>query len=174
MVVCCQYLNPPERRRVSVELEQAQQLAHTLLAEHNLTRWSFRFDHARQRCGSCNYSQREITLSRHFTRMNDATEVRATLLHEIAHALVGPGHGHNHTWRQTAQRIGAPVQATNLEAAMPTPRWSLMCEDCGRCVAQRHRRALKLDYTRCGYCGPKAGKLYWQASNAADRSVPLS
>ena len=145
-----------------MDLGQAQQLAERLLVEHALTGWSFRFDHARQRCGSCNYHTRQITLSRHFTALNSDHAVQATLLHEIAHAIVGPGHGHNRIWQETASRIGAPTEATNADATMPVPRWSLVCEDCGRCVAQRHRRALNLLYTRCGYCGPHAGKLFWQ------------
>ncbi len=144
-----------------MELADASQMARALLAQHELNHWSFRFDHARQRCGSCNYQTREVTLSRHFTALNSAREVRDTLLHEIAHALVGPGHGHNLTWRDTARRIGAPTRATNADAMMPAPRWSLICNDCGRQVAQRHRRVLNLTYTRCGYCGPHAGRLFW-------------
>ena len=40
-------------------------------------------------------------------------EVKNTLLHEIAHALVGPGHRHNRVWRQKAREIGCDAKVTH-------------------------------------------------------------
>lgn len=36
-----------------------------------------------------------------------AKEVHETILHEIAHALAGPGAGHGPKWREMARRVGA-------------------------------------------------------------------
>ena len=137
-------------------------LARRLLNDHRLSDWTVRLDHARQRCGSCHFHTREITLSRHFVEMNDEHEITATVLHEIAHALAGPGSGHGPAWRRVAKRIGAPVQATNDTARMPSPPWGLRCVQCTRIVARRHRRALNLDYVRCRYCGERDGELVWE------------
>ena len=43
---------------------------------------------------------------RHYVRHADIDHIRDTILHEIAHALVGPCHGHDAVWRQKAREIG--------------------------------------------------------------------
>jgi predicted SprT family Zn-dependent metalloprotease len=45
--------------------------------------------------GLCLYEPKAIELSLHFIERNAEDVIRDTLLHEIAHALVGPGHGHD-------------------------------------------------------------------------------
>lgn len=80
------------------------------MAQHGLAGWSFRFDHARRRFGSCRYRERVITLSRPLVLLNGVDEVRDTILHEIAHALT-PGDGHGGKWKSACRRIGArPVR----------------------------------------------------------------
>lgn len=156
-----------------MELEVAETLARHLMSQHGLSDWGIRLDHARQRCGSCHYTKREITLSKHFVRLNDDVEVRDTILHEIAHALVGPRTAHGPRWQQTAARIGAPVRATNTSAAMPEPAWHLQCESCLRIVAKRHRKKIRLQHARCSYCGLDRGVLRWLASDS-DHSLSPS
>src|SRR4051812_39417621 len=58
-----------------------------------LSDWSFGFDNARRRFGLCRYTLRRITLSKHFVPRNGPPEIWDTFLHEISHALCGPGHG---------------------------------------------------------------------------------
>lgn len=133
-----------------MELHRAAALADRLLGEHGLTGWTFAFDRARVRAGACHHHDRRITLSPHLTRVHDEAQVRETLLHEIAHALVGPRHGHDAVWRATAVAIGSSGQrcyAPGEEPAVPG-RWQ------GRCVAghvvHRHRRPSRvLVCTRC-------------------------
>src|SRR4051812_25930717 len=61
--------------------------------------------------GQCRYRTRTIQLSLAHVRLNDAVKVRETILHEVAHALVGPGHGHDRVWRAMAVRVGTrPVR----------------------------------------------------------------
>ena len=154
---------------------EAQALGQQLLRDHGLDDWHFAFDRARSRLGACHFGRREISLSRHFVKMNEAAEVEATVLHEIAHALCGPGAGHGPAWQATAHRIGAPVQATNISASMPEPRWHLRCLNCRTIVAKRHRRSLDLTRTRCRSCGIERGHLEWRASNIqAVSSSPLT
>ena len=38
-----------------------------------------------------------------------------TIRHEIAHALVGPGHGHSIVWQHAAKQVGADTSATYEE-----------------------------------------------------------
>ncbi|WP_130493046.1 SprT-like domain-containing protein [Motilibacter rhizosphaerae] len=104
-----------------MDLDDARRLAQALLAEHGLHDWTFRYDRARTRAGLCDARARVVSLSRALTELHDEAEVRETLLHEVAHALVGPGHGHDAVWRATARRIGAsgercvPATAARVE-----------------------------------------------------------
>ena len=76
---------PPKRR-----LQDVMDLAYRLLAEYGLQNWRVSFDHARRRAGLCNFSTRTISLSRHYAREATLEHITDTILHEIAHALVGP------------------------------------------------------------------------------------
>lgn len=68
--------------------------------------WTFDFDRAKRRAGLCNFTDRRITVSRYLAEKYELVEVRQILLHEVAHALVGPEVGHGPTWRSTAASIG--------------------------------------------------------------------
>lgn len=108
---------------------EVEALAQELMAQHGLLpQWSFAWDHARTRAGHCRFADHTITVSRPLLELYDVELVRETLLHEIAHALVGPGHKHDTVWRQTARRIGASGQV-RLPAGSPAPAapWHGMC-----------------------------------------------
>lgn len=68
--------------------------------------WRLHFDRANRRFGQCNYTLKQINLSRPLVHLNEAKTVEATIRHEIAHALVGPGHSHDAAWRRMAIRCG--------------------------------------------------------------------
>ena len=68
--------------------------------------WSFGFDHAKRRAGLCNFTARRITVSRHLALRFDDDEIHQILLHEVAHALAGPGAGHGPQWKRIAAEIG--------------------------------------------------------------------
>ena len=89
-----------------MDLRAALVLARALAAEHGLHDWSVTLDRAKARAGACRFAHRQISLSAPLTRLHTDAEVRDTILHEIAHALVGPRHGHDEVWRATAVRIG--------------------------------------------------------------------
>ena len=89
-----------------MQLQEARTLALALMAQHGLDGWRLVFDSAKTRAGVCRPGRREIGLSRHLTVLHSHDEVRDTVLHEIAHALVGPAHGHDAVWRATAVRLG--------------------------------------------------------------------
>lgn len=68
--------------------------------------WSFTFDRAKTRAGKCNFSKREISVSRYLAEKHSDEQVRQTLLHEVAHAKVGPHEGHGAGWQSYAEQIG--------------------------------------------------------------------
>ena len=81
-------------------------MAEQLLFEHHLTDWRVEFDGAKRRAGVCRFAEQVIGLSGPLTELHSEAEVRDTVLHEIAHALVGPAHAHDAVWRDIARRIG--------------------------------------------------------------------
>jgi predicted SprT family Zn-dependent metalloprotease len=130
-----------------MELGAAMTLATELMEEHGLRDWTVTLDRAKTRAGSCRWTGREISLSSHLTRLHDEAEVRDTILHEIAHALVGPGHGHDAVWRARAVAIGSSGRRCTSSDAPSVPGSWL-----GRCRAghlvHRHRRPTRLLFCR--------------------------
>lgn len=128
------------QRQVSSKrrLQSVLDLAHSLLVEHGLQNWRIGFDHARRRAGLCNFSTKTISLSRHYARQATIEHITDTILHEIAHALVGPRHGHDAVWRRKAKDIGcSAIRCHNL--TFVKARWVMICPN-GCFSVERHRR----------------------------------
>ncbi|NHA66822.1 SprT-like domain-containing protein [Phycicoccus flavus] len=132
-----------------MEVGHAVALGRRLLREHGLEGWTVVADRAKTRAGVCRFGRREIGISGPLTALHPEEEVRDTLLHEIAHALVGPEHGHDAVWRATAVRIGCSGERCVSPDAPRVPGdWV------GRCPAghekTRHRAPTRL--ASCGRC----------------------
>jgi predicted SprT family Zn-dependent metalloprotease len=136
-------------------------LACALLLTHGLQDWSFAFNRRKQEMGLCRFDSKRIELSIYFIERNSDDAVRDTLLHEIAHALVGPGHGHDRLWRQKCHEIGAKPERVCHEVNMPEGAWQATCGNCGM-IHHRHRRPKHLVGWHCRRCGRERGKLTWQ------------
>jgi predicted SprT family Zn-dependent metalloprotease len=122
-----------------MELRQARDMATQLLTQHGLHDWHVGFDRAKRRAGQCRYDEHVISLSAGLTRLHSADEVRETVLHEIAHALVGPEAGHGPVWQATARSIGSDASRCLAPDAPRLPGvWLGVCP-AGHTV-ERHRR----------------------------------
>ena len=128
-------------------LQAALDLAASLMKVHGLDGWSVRLDHARRRAGQCDYRKREISLSRHYVRHADRAHIRDTILHEIAHALVGPRHGHDAVWRRKAREIGCTANRCHT-LNFATEPWLMRCPN-GCFETGRHRRKAGLVCATC-------------------------
>jgi predicted SprT family Zn-dependent metalloprotease len=116
--------------------------------EHKLTGWRLHFDDARRRFGRCAYRAKQINLSRVLVKLNSEEKVRDTILHEIAHALAGPGVGHGQKWKVAAMSVGCnPQRCYGDDVVTPTATFTGTCPGCGRTV-ERHRRSK----IACGEC----------------------
>lgn len=145
-------------------LSEVTQMAKTLLAEHGLTQrgWIFDFDNAVKRCGCCNHRSRRITLSKHFATLNNEAIVKDTILHEIAHALVGPGHGHDYVWKAKAIEIGcSPLRCKSEhthEGFVKTPsKYIAICNSCNRL---HYRNRLPKYRVSCAQCSNRFDEKY--------------
>jgi predicted SprT family Zn-dependent metalloprotease len=132
-----------------MELEGARRMATALMAEHGLVGWRLVLDNAKTRAGVCRPARREIGLSRGITALHTEAEVRDTVLHEIAHALVGAHHGHDAVWRAKALEIGSSGRrCVDTASARPPAPWTGTCP-AGH-TTTRHRRPTRV--VTCGQC----------------------
>jgi hypothetical protein len=96
-----------------------------MLVQHSLDGWQCHATNLRHRPdgsddgddGSCDHEEKLIRVDFHVGR-----DFRQVMLHEIAHALVGPGQRHGQTWRDKALAIGCT--STDVE-------WYEIAEACG-------------------------------------------
>lgn len=131
-----------------MKLSEAQRLAVSLMREHGLAQmgWTFGWDRARRRLGACHHDKRLISLSVPLTIDDtDDARVRNTILHEIAHALVGAEHGHDYIWRRKAREIGCNAEECGKGGTRLPFRYIGQCPTCGY-EAHRDRRAAKRLY----------------------------
>lgn len=130
----------------------AYQLANGLLREHNLNTWSFLInDRPKRRLGMCNYRDRTIQLSGWVLEKCPERAIN-TIRHEVAHALVGAGHRHNHVWKAAAIKLGAnPVACTALPMnERPPHTWILFCPSCkNECGGSYRRRSVGYRCRKC-------------------------
>ena len=145
-------------------LQEVRRLADDLFARHGLHDWQLDFNRCKRTMGWCLYGSRKIELSVHFIERNDEETIQDTLLHEIAHALVGPGHGHDDAWKRKCEEIGAKAERLSYEVNMPEGRWQARCGQCGL-LHHRHRRPKWMKGWYCSRCGRERGQLVWQAAN---------
>ena len=136
-----------------MELHKAQQLALELMEKHDLMEkgWRFGFDTAKRRFGCCNYRYKQITLSKALVLVNDEARVKNTILHEIAHAMVGPRHGHDAIWRNQAIAIGCDGKRcySSKNTTIPESKYVAVCKTCGH-THRKHR--LTRTVSACGIC----------------------
>lgn len=131
-------------------LKTIQNLAVSYLQQHRLKGWQFQFDHATRRAGCCNYRNKRITLALELAANGSMADIRDTILHEIAHALVGRKHSHDAVWKARALEIGCSGERTHT-LSFSTPRWSVTCENrCWTHTAQQRNPKLI-----CRTCGAK-------------------
>ena len=133
-----------------MDIHEAEQLVNEHMRDYGLhdAGWVFRWDNSKNRFGVCKYTQRVIGLSVNLVRLNDQDQVLDTILHEIAHALVGHGHGHDDVWKAKCVEIGArPERCYQRDVPRPMGRWTATCQGCNA-VYDRHK-------------APKTGTIYY-------------
>jgi predicted SprT family Zn-dependent metalloprotease len=154
-----------------MNLGDALALGRRLLDEHGLQDWSLVLDRAKRRAGVCRPGRKEIGLSGPLTALHSEAEVRDTILHEVAHALVGPRHGHDAVWRATALRIGSSGErCTSAEAPAIDGDWVGVCRAGHRVT--RHRRPDRP--ASCRTCSRSFDADHLITWTHRGRSVPMS
>lgn len=133
-----------------MNLSDAKNLAVNLMSQNGLTGWSFEFSRAKRLFGYCHWDKKTISLSRYLVDLNEESEVRTTILHEIAHALAPRNEGHGNLWAATCVKLGiAPVRCYDSaegsrNVVVPEPRFYYGCSNCNARIGRfkRSRRGV--------------------------------
>ena len=133
-----------------MKFQAARKLALDLLALHGL-QLPIRWTKTKRQLGCILFKNRvatEMRLSKVFIEANEESEVKDLILHEIAHALVGCQHGHDHVWKAKCVEIGArPEQYAKLDKVKMMHTHEVKCTACG-CVYKKLFAASRKDYSR--------------------------
>ena len=122
--------------------------------------YNFKFDTAKRRFGCCNYTRKQISLSKPLSLENldkVDTQITDTMLHELAHAFsvhvygMKEGRGHNYNWKHIAKQIGCDGERCfdSDDVNMPKSKYSLICDNCEN-ETPKHKM-VKKNYA-CGKC----------------------
>jgi predicted SprT family Zn-dependent metalloprotease len=148
----------------------ARAQARRLMDENGLYNWRLVFDNHRTSAGRCDYDVRTISLSRPVLEVNPLEEVIDTILHEIAHALVGADAGHGRIWRKQFLALGGSGRVTQdpRTVTIPPGKYIATCSTCGT-VHQRYRKTPGMAERTlfCRFCSTPndyvTGRLIWVA-----------
>ena len=157
-----------------MDRQAASKLLHDEMKKNGLEGWSVRLNqNADSRfLGLCSYKDKCIILSAHHIDIHPDPDVINTIRHEIAHALVGPYHGHDEVWVAKAREVGcdntlpcsnlslspevidairsgATVEVTFDEQVIRTPRYNITrlqdkCEVCGKVARMKSEKILEM------------------------------
>jgi len=144
---------------------KASQLAKELMAKHGATAMGYRFAYnSRKRsAGICDYRKKTVELSLPLTQLSNEVDVTDTILHEIAHALVGSGHGHDAVWQRKAIEIGCngkrcygKEKSSTFEAYKTVAKYKGVCPNGHEVFKNRMPR----NRQSCAKCCPRFNDKY--------------
>jgi predicted SprT family Zn-dependent metalloprotease len=124
-----------------MDKREAQNIAIHLMNKYGLTDWTFEFNSRKTALGICRHRLNIIGISSYLLPSMSLDVLTNTVLHEIAHALVGSGHGHDFVWRRKAREIGCSAErTTSIEVdENKLSKYSCQCPDCLR-MHHKHRK----------------------------------
>lgn len=140
--------------------------AHELMEERGLLErgWRISLNNAKSTAGVCNYSKKTIFLSRFYLKHHDVDTSWDTITHEVAHALVGPGHGHGRVWRTQHIRLGGSGDRTfSLEGKVKeeyvrSAKWTGTCPKNPEHTFTRNRLTKAARSGSCSRCSSTFSK----------------
>ena len=147
-----------------IKLHKVKEFALQKMEEWGLIEegWSFVWDtRAVRRYGQCRYRQRESGVTKVLANLNTIEETKDVVLHEIAHALTGPGHGHDWAWKQKCVLVGArpercyksEMQGGNVKTTKG--KYKLINRDTGEVYRYYYRRPKNKDWSTRWLIGKK-------------------
>lgn len=136
------------------KLYEVWTMARKYMDYYGLENWTLEFMRSVRDAGECSPEwMHTIKLSAPLMSVESMADSEDTVLHEIAHALVGAHHKHDAIWKAKAREIGATPEARyhEREGAGSLFRWTGACPADHKSYRQRPPRGL----VSCGQCSGK-------------------
>lgn len=158
-----------------MDLEQLHAIARQQLSRHGLLGWSFGLSKTKRRLGACKHQTKRIEIAEYYARHSPAETVLDTLLHEIAHAIAGPGAGHGPAWKAVARQLGATPRSceTSNTVVVEPGDWQATCPSCQN-TAHLYRRPKSLSGYRCKCAARSPLTFEYKGDPARRPDVPLT
>ena len=119
--------------------------------------WTFAYSYSKRRLGVCKYHSKRIEISAYLA-MARPQDVMNTLLHEIAHAIVGHAEGHGPVWVNKALELGCDGRRCSEDMGVERT-YKGKCSVCGKVVGRFKRpRAGRYFHKVCG----KDATIIWE------------
>jgi predicted SprT family Zn-dependent metalloprotease len=136
-----------------MDCTDAYKVARSMMNEHGLVMWSFKFDTSKRRFGCCSFATKTISLSRLLVSMNTLEEVTITILHEIAHALCPRDVWHGPAWKAKCVELGILPNrcygTADRNVVMARPNFYYGCANCGIQIARFRRSRRGVACSNC-------------------------
>ncbi len=112
----------------------AEKLARELMDSHGLQDWTFKLDECPSEVWFMQRRDEDDTpVSRHHVAHHTTEQVRETILHEIAHALVPDHVAHGEEWKAMAKAVGAvPKACAGDDHSIIEGPWLVSCSSAVR------------------------------------------
>lgn len=123
---------------VAEKITKAERLVARLLDLHGLRKLGtvFRWNQRTKTLGITKFLRgrpHSVELSKKWVKVLPWEDIEDTITHEVAHALVGPGHGHDEVWQAKHRELGGSGQACYENSSVDLERpWRWTCSSCGR------------------------------------------
>lgn len=134
--------------------DEALKLGRQKMDENGLQDWKIKIETAYSRAGVCFHFEKEIRLSEQYIKVCPEIEILDTILHEIAHAVLPTGHGHDETWRNKCLEIGARPKSCLPDEFKVENKWVAICPTCGARFG-RQKRVRRGQIKWCRKCHKK-------------------
>ncbi len=137
-----------------MELTRVKELANWYLMKYGIASkgWIVIFNNSKRKFGWCSYTTKIISLSKPLCLLNEEKYVKNTILHEIAHALVGPSHSHNQVWKNKSIELGCDGSRCYSENVItPKGKYRYICMNCNKII--NAYKKFKIGRS-CGRCCP--------------------
>ena len=134
-----------------MDLKEAWTRSIELMDKHGLIAkgWKFDMNMRRSSLGLCSHGRNTIELSAPLTKANTWDRMKRTVLHEIAHALIGPGHGHDMIWKSICLAIGGDGLVKADDITLPQYKWNAICPEHGHVGGWSRKPREQYHCTRC-------------------------
>ena len=150
-----------------IKLHKVKEFANEQLKKWGLTGsydndWCMVWDtKAVRRYGQCRYGKQEIGITKQLANINSLEESKDVVLHEIAHALTGPGHGHDATWKRMCIKVGArpercyTPESNGGDVKTLKGKYKLINKETGKVYKEYYRKPKFKDWSQRWIVGKK-------------------